>query len=146
MEKLKFHYHDGGRREAGFRGTTGDCGARAVAIATGKPYREIYDRINELAQAHERTGTRKRGISNARTGIYRNTMDRIMQENGFTWVPTMSIGSGCQVHMRADELPLGTLVVRVSKHYACVIDHVLYDTFDCTRDGTRCVYGYWRKL
>jgi hypothetical protein len=24
-----------------------------------------------------------------------------------------------------------------------VIDGVLHDTHDCTRGGTRCVYGYW---
>jgi len=24
-----------------------------------------------------------------------------------------------------------------------VIDGVLHDTHDCSRDGTRCVYGYW---
>lgn len=32
-----------------------------------------------------------------------------------------------------------------SKHLTCVKDRVLYDTYDCSRDGTRCVYGYWSK-
>jgi hypothetical protein len=26
-----------------------------------------------------------------------------------------------------------------------VIDGVIHDTHDCSRGGTRCVYGYWRK-
>lgn len=66
-----------------------------------------------------------------------------MQELGFIWTPTMQVGSGCQVHMRKDELPAGRLVVSLSKHYAAVIDGTLHDTHDCTRGGTRCVYGYW---
>ena len=46
-------YDDGGRAAAGFKGTTGDCVTRAIAIATGKPYREVYDALNELAKRSE---------------------------------------------------------------------------------------------
>ena len=67
-----------------------------------------------------------------------------MTSLGFIWHPTMQIGSGCKVHLRADELPPGRLVVMVSKHSAAVIDGVLHDTHDCSRNGTRCVYGYWK--
>lgn len=44
---MEFVYNDGGRSEAGFKGTTGDCVCRAIAIATQRPYKEIYDLINE---------------------------------------------------------------------------------------------------
>jgi hypothetical protein len=142
---IPFEYDDGGRRAAGFKGNAaGDCAARAVAIATGKPYREVYDEINRLAKAHERRSKRKRGVSDARTGVYRVTMHRLMDSLGAEWVPTMSIGSGCTVHVRADELPGGRLVLNLSKHYAAVVDGVLRDSHDCSRDGTRCVYGFWR--
>jgi hypothetical protein len=61
---------------------------------------------------------------------------------GLRWVPTMQIGQGCKVHLRRDELPQkGRLVL--SRHAAAVIDGVLHDTYDCSRGGTRCVYGYW---
>jgi hypothetical protein len=60
-------------------------------------------------------------------------------------VPTMQIGSGCRVHLRADELPAGRIICQVSRHLCAVIDGVVYDTHDPTRDGTRCVYGYWHK-
>jgi len=36
-------------------------------------------------------------------------------------------------------------VVSVSKHYTAVIDGELHDTWDCSRAGSRCVYGYWKK-
>lgn len=140
---IEFVYHDGGRQFAGYKGTAGDCATRAAAIATGAPYQMIYDQINEIARRHERRGKVKRGISNARTGVYPENMKRLMRLYGFLWVPTMGIGTGCQVHLRAGELPSGHLVVSLSKHYSAVIDGVLYDTGDVSREGTRCVYGYW---
>jgi hypothetical protein len=66
-----------------------------------------------------------------------------MLELGFIWTPTMQIGSGCQTHLTADELPTGRLVCNVSRHYVAVIDGVINDTYNCSRKGKRCVYGYW---
>jgi hypothetical protein len=55
----------------------------------------------------------------------------------------MGIGTGCKVHLNADELPKGRLICNVSKHYSAVVDGVLNDTYDSSRNGNRCVYGYW---
>ena len=67
-----------------------------------------------------------------------------MKELGFKWVACMGIGTGCQVHVRADELPSeGRLVLNLSKHCVAYVDGVLRDTYDCSREGTRCVYGYY---
>jgi hypothetical protein len=129
-----FEYDDGGREAAGFKGTTGDCATRAIAIATGRPYREVYDSINAIGKAHR---------SNARKGVYRETMDAYFAGIGWRWVPTMKVGAGCTTHLRADELPSGPIVARCSRHYVAVIDGVVRDTFDSSRNGTRCVYGYW---
>jgi hypothetical protein len=43
--EAKWIWHDGGRAGAGFVGSTGDCVVHAIAIATGKEYREVYDAI-----------------------------------------------------------------------------------------------------
>lgn len=141
---MKFVYNDGGRSEAGFKGTTGDCVCRSIAIATEKPYKEIYDLINEFAKS-ERTGKRKKSKSSARTGVYQTTIRKIMDYLGWEWIPTMKIGSGCKVHLREDELPKGRIICNVSKHCVAVVDGVINDTYDCSRDGTRCVYGYYIK-
>ena len=135
-------YDDGGRKAAGFVGSTGDCVCRAIAIATQRPYREIYDLINEFA-ASERRSKRRRGRSSARTGVFGSTQRRVIDRLGFRWVPTMQIGQGCKVHLRADELPRGRLIVAVSRHTTAVIDGVIHDIYDPSRGGTRCVYGYW---
>ena len=141
---MEFVFNDGGREAAGFKGVTGDCVCRSIAIAAERPYKEVYDTINEYAKK-ERTGRRKRGKSSARTGVYPATIKKVMAHYGFEWVPCMQIGQGCTVHLRADELPKGRLVVSLSKHNAAVIDGVLNDIYDCSRDGTRCVYGYFIK-
>ena len=141
---MKFQFNDGGRIAAGYKGSAGDCVVRSVAIATGLPYQEIYDLVNKLS-AREHTGKRKRGTSNARTGVHKSTIKWVMESLGWKWTPTMQIGSGCTVHLRADELPSGRLVVSVSKHLTAVIDTVIHDTHDCSRGETRCVYGYWQE-
>jgi len=132
---------DGGRAEAGYKGRARDCACRAIAIATGRPYQEVYDLVNEFAKAERPRGRTKR--SSARTGVQKPTMRKLMASIGWTWTPTMQVGSGCKVHLRADELPSGRLVVSVSRHYVAVIDGVAHDTYEDARDGTRCVYGYY---
>lgn len=162
---MTFVYNDGGRKAAGYKGRTGDCVVRAIAIATGLLYQTVYDGINEAARG-ERRGTRKRGISRAGTGVYNRTTKKYLASVGWTWVPTMHIGSGCRVHLTDGELPSGRLIVSVSKHLTAVIDGVIHDTHDPQRaggdiiyhyrpgtneverttvSGGRCVYGYWQK-
>lgn len=141
---MKFNLNDGGREAAGYKGKTGDCVCRAIAIATQKPYQEIYDLINTYSTT-EKLRKRMRSKSSARTGVHKHTTRTIMNDLGWTWVPTMGIGTGCKVHLTDDELPSGNLVVSVSKHVTAVLDGILNDTFDCTRDGKRAVYGYWYK-
>lgn len=140
MTLLGFIYDDGGRATAGYRGHTGDCVTRAIAIATRLDYQHVYDLINTAAQ-RERPRHRRR--SNARTGVQKPTIRRVMADLGWTWHPTMAIGTGTTTHLRADELPTGRLVVQCSRHVVAVIDHAIHDTHDPTREGTRAVYGYW---
>jgi hypothetical protein len=133
-------YDDGGRSAAGYKGEARDCVCRAIAIATERPYADVYALIGGAAQRERRM--RKSG---ARTGVHIPTTRRIMESLGWDWTPTMAIGQGCKVHLRADELPPGRLVVTVSRHVVAVIDGVIHDTHDPSRDGTRCVYGYFTR-
>lgn len=138
---LPFTYDDGGRASAGYKGEADDCVVRSIAIATGKPYQDVYDQMNAMAKRERPRKGQKR--SSSRTGVKTPTVRRYMESIGWVWTPTMQIGSGCRVHLRIGELPSGRLVVRVSKHMAAVIDGKIHDTGDPSRDGTRCVYGYW---
>jgi hypothetical protein len=147
--KMDYQYNDGGRKDAGYKGDSGDCVARAVSIAAELPYKEVYNDLayGNAAQRKTRRSHRSSGKRTAQNGIQtqREWFKNYMEYLGFVWTPTMKIGQGCKVHLRADELPAGRLVVSVSRHYVAVIDGVINDTFDPSRDGMRCVYGYWSK-
>jgi len=147
---MKFIYDDGGRKASRFKGEANDCLARSVSIVTGLPYSEVYKTIN-LYSSDEKHKRGRTGIlfvlgrgSSARTGVYKETANKYLRSLGLIWTPTMFVGKGCQVHLRDGELPPGRLLVNVSKHYTAVIDGVIHDTHDCSREGTRCVYGYWK--
>jgi hypothetical protein len=167
---MEWVYNDGGRSAAGYKGKCGDCVTRSVAIVSGLPYKEVYAVLAKgEGESHKAKG------KTARNGIH--TKDKwfkdYMKSLGFVWVPTMRIGSGCTVHLNANELPAGKLIVKVTKHYTAVIDGVIHDTFNPSDRGCnvygehyfdvppkgavqlangqwsynqeRCVYGYWHK-
>jgi hypothetical protein len=140
--KMQIVITDGGRKEAGYKSKkSGDCVCRAISIATKQDYQKVYDELNEVAERERPRGKKKR--SNSNTGVYKATIKRYMENLGWTWVPTMKIGSGCKVHLKKEELPSGRIVVSVSKHLVAVIDGIIHDNHDPARNGTRCVYGYW---
>lgn len=171
---MTYVYNDGGRAASGFKGSTGDCVIRAVAIAAHLPYTEVYDTISRLQRSQRKTKRLQKGYRSVRNGTYakRKWFKDYMVSLGFEWVPTMKIGSGCKVHLCSEELPMGKLVAMVSRHACAVIDGVIHDTYDprreesfsfepdrgqplkenqgrnengvWTRVGGRCVYGYWR--
>ena len=144
-----FTYNDGGRAETGRKGHTGDCVTRAIAIAAEVLYQQVYDALaaGNAAELRTKRGGRSSGRRTASQGIHttRQWFKDYMRGLGFTWHPTMQIGSGCKVHLKAEELPKGRIIAAVSRHYCAVIDGVINDIFDPSRDGTRCVYGYWAK-
>lgn len=153
LSSMPVIYDDGGREAAGFKGSTRDCVCRSIAIATGIPYRDVYDSLNDFASMER---PRKKKRSSARDGVHIPTIRKFMLSIGWTWTPTMKIGSGCKVHLVKGELPEGRLIVSVSKHMTAVIDGVIHDTHDPQRQtlvmeggnrriAHRCVYGYYTK-
>ena len=144
VSRLGFQYNDGGRAAAGYKGKTGDCVVRAISIALQLPYQQVYDTFNTLGQS-ERLSKKRKRRSASDTGVFRPTYDRWLKSQGWEFTPTMGIGTGCRVHLRADELPKGRLIVRVSRHIIAVVDGVACDTADHSRAGTRCVYGYYSR-
>ena len=91
---MDFVYNEGGRAAAGYKGRAGDCVVRAIAVATQKPYREVYDAINALAvEERARRGRR----SSARSGVGRTTYEGYLRALGWEWVPTCRLvpAAGC---------------------------------------------------
>ncbi|MDB4845784.1 hypothetical protein N8086_02175 [Pelagibacteraceae bacterium] len=148
---LEHKFDDGGRAEAGYKGKAGDCVVRSIAIVTGLSYKKIYNDLyqeNILFRTTSKTKlarSLKKKNDSPRTGTQRVVLKKYLKNLGWNWTPTMFIGQGCKVHLKKDELPSGTLIVSCSKHITVVKNGVLYDTYDCSRNGKRCVYGYWSK-
>jgi len=130
---LPWVYDDGGRQEAGFKGTADDCTVRAIVIATEIPYDQVYrDLKNRMGTGHS-----------PRNSVHKTIYKPYLEDLGWQWTATMAIGTGCRVHLTQDELPSGRLICRLSKHLVAVIDGTIRDTHDCSRSGRRCVYGYF---
>jgi hypothetical protein len=127
-----FQYNDGGRSAAGFKGKSGDCGVRAMAIACEIPYKEARARCKE-ASAVGRMGSK----SIAR-GIYKEDMTAALAKLGWVWRSAPKIEGR---KARCSDMPKGRVIARMSHHFVAVIDGVAHDSFDSTN---KMVYGYWQ--
>lgn len=141
---MEFKYSDGGRAKAGYRGkASGDCFVRAVAIALDLPYDHVYSIVAE--RCNKTNPRKKKRRNHPAKGIYREFADKILEEFGWEWVPTVMPGGRNYPKLRACDLPDGPIVARVSRHFCAVIDGTVYDDHDPTRGGKRLVYGYYRR-
>jgi hypothetical protein len=129
---MTFKYNDGGRKAAGFKGLTGDCGARAMAIALGLDYKAVY---KELAQANADNGRAK----SARNGINKNIYSEVLKRYGWVWCSAPKFAGR---KARCSDLT-GTVIAQQAGHYVAVIDGVSNDSWDSTH---KMVYGYWAKI
>ena len=148
---LKLKVDDGGRSAAGYKGKAGDCVVRSIAIVTGMSYQKVYQDLyiaNENFRISSKTKlarSLKQKNDSPRTGTHRVVLKKYLEKLGWKWTPTMFVGQGCKVHLKKEELPSGILIISCSKHITVVKNGVLHDTYDCSRNGTRCVYGYWTR-
>jgi hypothetical protein len=141
---VRWVYDDGGRAAAGFNGrSSGDCACRAIAIATGKPYRQVHDQLNALCALyddnalrflygwqHKRRPSADTGIPDRIARLYLGTLQ-------WRWIAT----NNARLH-RCD-LPAGRIIVVVSKHLVALVDNVVHDTGEHWR-GHRPVHGYYQ--
>jgi hypothetical protein len=129
--EMKYQYNDGGRKAAGFKGTAGDCGARAMAIALGLDYSAVY---KELAQANADNGRAK----SARNGVMKDVYTEVLKRYGFVWMKAPQFAGR---KARCSDLT-GVVIAKQARHFVAVIDGVANDAWDSTE---RMVYGYWAK-
>jgi hypothetical protein len=134
---MTYVHNDGGRSDAGYKGKTSDCVCRAIAIAMGRTYDEIYAELTAASKAF--------------AAGHRSRVARSIEKRGGTppCSPSRPPSSGASAspaipdRAGASELPAGRLIVCVSRHVVAVIDGVIHDNHDPSRGGTRCVYGYF---
>lgn len=129
-----------------------DCAARAWAKVTGEPYASVYAELSKHAgQPIERGGTPF------------HTMLAFGLKRGWVWkdLNTLSIvvdrhfrSNGCASKgykvvrklLTAEHIPANTAVVAITPdHAVAVVDHVIYDSFDCRGKRSRRLQGYFFK-
>ena len=137
---MRYAYNDGGRKTGGWKGTrAGDCGPRAIAIATEQHYRKGRADLDALTS--DMTG----GLTTtANNGTGRAQLHRYMLDQG--WALVLTKGQ----YLR--DLPnSGTFLAVLSRHYVTVINDTVQDTWDSrkskrTKCGSPKMDGYYLSL
>ena len=128
---MTFRFNDGGRLEAGYKGTARDCVARALSIATGINYSIIYSELSEANKSFC-------GKKSARNGLNKKAYEPIFQKYGFKWNKA-PIFAGRKA--RCNDLT-GIVIAKQAHHVVAVIDGMPNDIWDSSE---KMVYGYWAK-
>ena len=128
---MAFIWDDGGRAACGFVGLTGDCVPRAISIATGTAYRDVYKHLGDQS------------IKSPRHGVSTQIAARYLAERNWERTP------GYDKPFSITDLPKGVVIVHLAKlnqrsqHFCTVIDHVVHDTWDPSDDDDYFVQSFW---
>jgi hypothetical protein len=147
--RCEFVEDDGGRAAAGYGESSGDCVARAITIATGKPYAEVFE---ALKAAHDRYVKRlhpggdaaiaeeRRRTEPVHNGCSETVYGRYLRSLGWQYTRIRE-----RLCLRAGALSSGRLIVALDHHLVALIDGVIRDTYDSGGARKRPVKGYWRS-
>ena len=133
---MQFYKTDGGRRDAGFKGNTGDCVTRAIAIATETPYRQVYRDLTALTKSM--TG----GLdTSVRRGCSRIVAHRYLIDLGWSVVRTPN---GYLTDAPTDEW----IIAALPRHKMAILDGTVHDSWDSrfcqrTKCGSPRLLGYY---
>lgn len=131
---MNFKYNDGGRSKYFKASRVGDCSVRAIAIATNQDYKQVYNDLKKL----------NNGVS-CRNGTPKEVSKKYLLSKGWIWVGiNRRDGDYCRL---SEEFFSNnkTYIASVSKHLTAIVNGVINDTYDCSKDGERTVYGYYIK-
>ena len=117
---LGFVKDDGGRAAAGFKGSAADCVTRAIAIASGRDYREVYRTVARMNKEYGNTRSARNGTPN--TVFY-----RALLHFGFVKVKR---GRGPWPTYTEVARKHPVAIVTTRKHAAAIVNGNLRDTFD----------------
>ena len=110
---------------------TGDCVIRALTVATGKPYADVYKELFDISLA---------------TGYILNEKrveDKLLEKYGFIKhkQPRKNDNTKYLIgELDALTSPRGVVVARCAHHLTVVVDGVLVDTWDCRY---KCISNYY---
>lgn len=134
-----FTYNDGGRNETfgetarvefSERGVR-DCVTRSLAIITGKPYAEVWQRCADINLRDGKKHSANHGVHTGRADFR-----AYCAEIGLQRVQPV------QGRFKDMQFP-PRCVVAMNGHYTAIIDGVIQDTHNPTPAGMAHVFGWW---
>lgn len=141
----KFIKSDGGKSEykhtgLKFKYLNGDCGPRALAIATGCTYEEAVIELRESAGLTN-SGTHFNGFVHSL-----EWEDRDFHGYRFEWIPFKAVKGQKRMNPVdfCNQYSTGSYICRTARHVFAVVDGILYDTWEQRPD--RCIYGAWKVI
>ena len=133
---MRYYKNDGGRRDAGVKGRTGDCVTRSIAIATNTSYRKIY---RDLA-----------GLTNSMTGGLDTTVrDGCSQAVAHQYLTDLGWSVVLTPNRYLKDAPRDQLIIaELPRHKVAVIHGTVHDSWDSrvskrTKCGSPRMLGYY---
>lgn len=145
VRNLPWQCHDGGRKAAGYKGTTRDCVVRAIAIVTGEPYKSVYKELHALAKANPMWGQRRDPKKcSPRYGVYEKHSSAFLASRGWKWVPVDDLVPNAGDD---DTFPdLGKYaIINIPQHFMAIVDGVVLDQWSPSGWRRPQVLGAWVK-
>ena len=129
---IEYTYDDGGRSDAGFKGDTGDCTVRAIAILTRTPYPDVYRR---MAACMKRAGFAASGNAyrqRPRRGLKPAISARALQDlvKASYGLRRVTLDRGPRPTYSHAWTLHGDCLIGTAKHISAIVDGHLRDTFD----------------
>jgi hypothetical protein len=126
-----FVWDDGGRSSAGFVGLTGDCVPRAISIATGIAYRDVYHALRQTSPL------------SPRYGVSESVYSEYLKRRGWQH---RGIDGGL---VDEEKFPDGLVIIGCQKpypskgHLFALVDGSIRDTWDVRDDGAYVTKEVW---
>ena len=113
-----------------------DCVKRSITLATGIPYIEVQKGLNDHKKI---TGVKK-------FYDYPNPESYMKKVLGFERIAVAKNADGTRVTVEkfAKLHPRGRFVISISGHWTTCIDGIVYDTWDCGKEGVLSYYEITR--
>ena len=113
-----------------------DCVKRSITLATGIPYIEVQKGLNDHKKI---TGVKK--FYN-----YPNPESYMKKVLGFERIAVAKNADGTRVTVEefAKLHPCGRYVISILEHWTACIDGIIYDTWDCSKEGVLSYYEITR--
>ena len=112
---------------------TGDCVIRAIAIATGKDYREVRDALFELA--------REMWVMPSTTDCY----EAYLTSLGWERHSPLKDGNR-KVLVKDFPIKTGAVIIHTCKHLTTIVDGEIHDTWDTSGSAANSYYTCFKSV